>query len=50
MQADAVGCHIITATSDILKKLGLVGKNLADYSLETVKMFHEDAHASGFIL
>jgi transaldolase len=47
-QADAIGCHIITATSDILKKLELVGKDLADYSLETVEMFHRDAAASGF--
>jgi transaldolase len=47
-QADAIGCHIITATSDILKKLSLVGKNLHDYSLETVKMFHDDASSSKF--
>jgi transaldolase len=50
MQADAVGCHIITATPDILKKLNLVGKDLSDYSLETVNMFYEDAQASGFVL
>jgi transaldolase len=49
-QADAIGCHIITATPDILKKLSLVGKDLAEYSLETVRMFHEDATASGFRL
>lgn len=49
-QADTVGCHIITATNDILKKLALVGKDLNDYSLETVKMFHTDAAASGFSL
>jgi transaldolase len=49
-QADAIGCHIITATSDILKKLTLVGKDLTDYSLETVKMFHDDAQSSGFTL
>jgi transaldolase len=49
-QADAVGCHIITATNDILKKLSLVGKSLADYSLETVKMFADDAVKSGFTL
>jgi transaldolase len=49
-QADAVGCHIITATNDILKKLALVGKDLTDYSLDTVKMFHTDAVASGFTL
>jgi transaldolase len=49
-QADAIGCHIITATNDILKKLSLVGKDLADYSLETVKMFADDAAGSGFHL
>jgi transaldolase len=41
--ADAVGCHVITMTNDLLKKLPLVGKDLDDYSLETVKMFHTDA-------
>jgi transaldolase len=49
-QADAIGCHIITATSDILNKLRLVGKDLEEYSAETVKMFHDDAYASGFSL
>lgn len=49
-QADAIGCHIITATPDILKKLSLVGKGLAEYSLDTVKMFREDAVKSGFVL
>ena len=49
-QADAVGCHIITTSTDILKKLQLVGKDLAAYSLDTVKMFFEDARASGFEL
>ena len=49
-QADAVGCHIITLTTDILKKLALIGKDLTDYSLETVKMFFDDAWASGFVL
>jgi transaldolase len=49
-QADSVGCHIITATNDILKKLSLVGKDLSDYSLDTVKMFYSDATASGFTL
>ena len=49
-QADAIGCHVITVTSDVLKKLDLVGKNLDQYSLETVRMFHEDALASGFSL
>jgi len=47
-QANAVGCHIITATSDILKKLNLVNKDLHEYSLDTVKMFYQDAAASGF--
>ena len=47
-QADQVGCHIITATNDILKKLSLVGKDLARYSLETVEMFYKDATAAGF--
>jgi len=42
-QADAIGCHVITATNDILKKLEFVGKDLNEYSLETVKMFHNDA-------
>jgi len=49
-QADAVGCHILTATHDILKKLPLVGKDLSEFSLETVKMFHVDAAASEFTL
>ncbi|MDR1520297.1 MAG: transaldolase [Planctomycetota bacterium] len=49
-QADAVGCHIITATNDILKKLALVGKDLTEFSLETVQMFKRDAEAAGFRL
>jgi transaldolase len=49
-QADEIGCHIITVTHDILKKLSLVGKDLGDYSLDTVKMFHDDAQAAGFSL
>ncbi|TAK86090.1 MAG: transaldolase [Betaproteobacteria bacterium] len=47
-QANSVGCHIITATNDILKKLSLVGKDLEHYSLETVEMFYKDATAAGF--
>lgn len=47
-QADQIGCHIITATNDILKKLELVGKDLNEYSLETVEMFYKDAKAAGF--
>ncbi len=49
-QADAVGCHIITATPDLLKKLQLVNKDLDEYSLETVKMFYDDARKSGFVI
>lgn len=49
-QADQVGCHIITATNDLIKKLDLQGKDLAEYSLETVKMFYDDAKAAGFTL
>jgi transaldolase len=48
--AEASGCHIITATPDILAKLSLVGKDLRDYSLETVKMFYNDAKAAGYRL
>ena len=47
-QADYVGCHIITATNDILKKLSLVDKDLDQYSLETVEMFYKDARAAGY--
>jgi transaldolase len=49
-QADAIGCHIITVTSDILKKLSLIGRDLEDYSLDTVKMFLKDATLAGFAL
>jgi len=49
-QADEIGCHIITATNDILKKLSLVGKDLEEYSLDTVKMFYSDATAAGFTI
>jgi transaldolase len=48
--AEAVGVQIITVTNDILKKLSLVGYDLDDYSLDTVKMFHEDAQHAGFKL
>ena len=47
-QAEAIGCHIITATNDILKKLNLEGKDLTDYSQETVQMFFNDAQAAGY--
>jgi len=49
-QADDIGCHIITVTSDILKKLYLVGKDLDDFSQETVKMFYNDGLNSGYTL
>jgi transaldolase len=49
-QADVIGCHIITVTNDILKKLELVGKDLLYYSLDTVKMFYEDAVKAGYVL
>jgi transaldolase len=50
VQADAIGCHIITVTEDILKKLSTLGKDLAEFSLDTVKMFRNDALACGFKL
>ncbi len=50
VQADQIGCHIITVTHDLLKKLDLLGKDLLQYSLETVQMFHRDAVAAGFSL
>jgi transaldolase len=50
VQADQVGCHIITITHDLLKKLDCLGKHLEQYSLETVRMFHGDAVAAGFTL
>ena len=49
-QANAIGCQVITVTNDILKKLSLVGYDLGDYSLDTVKMFYNDAAAAGFKL
>jgi transaldolase len=49
-QADDIGCQVITVTNDILKKLTLVGYDLDDYSLDTVKMFYSDATAAGFKL
>ena len=50
VQANAVGCHIITITHDMLRKLDGLGKSLEQFSLETVRMFHEDALAAGFTL
>lgn len=49
-QADEIGCHVITATNDILKKLDLVGKDLAEFSVETVQMFRNDAVNAGYSL
>ena len=50
IQADECGCHIITATPDIIAKTTLIGKDLEQYSLETVKMFYDDARAAGYKL
>jgi transaldolase len=50
VQAAEVGCDIITVTPDLLKKLELVGKDLADFSLDTVKMFYKDAQDAGYKL
>ena len=50
MQAHDIGCHIITATNDIINRLPLFGKDLDAYSLETVKIFRQDAIAAGFTL
>ena len=49
-QADEIGCHVITVTNDIIKKLSLVGKDLIGYSLETVKMFYDDGKAAAYKL
>ena len=50
VQADNAGCHIITLTNELLSKLTLLGKDLEQFSLETVQMFHRDAVAAGFSL
>ena len=50
VQAAEIGCHIITATNDILKKLPTLGKDLPTFSLETVKMFYDDAKAAGYTI
>jgi transaldolase len=47
-QADEIGCHIITVTGDIIRKLTLIGKDLDNYSLETVAIFHKDALTAAF--
>src|SRR5262249_52842087 len=48
VQADRIGCHVITLTDDIMKKLPCIGKNLEEFSLDTVKMFYNDAVAAGY--
>jgi transaldolase len=48
--ADEAGCHIVTVPPEILQKLNLVGKNLTEYSLETVAMFHRDAQAAAYTI
>ena len=50
IHADDIGCHVITVTHDILRKLPLIGKDLTAFSLDTVKMFHSDAKAAGYDL
>ena len=50
VQADGIGCHVITATTEILNKLDLIGKDLSQYSLETVRMFRQDAESSGYVI
>jgi transaldolase len=49
-QANAIGCQVITVTNDILNKLSLIGYDLTEYSLDTVKMFYDDAQKAGFSL
>jgi len=50
VQANQIGCDIITVTSDILQKIDLLGRDLGEFSLDTVKMFYSDARKSGFTL
>jgi transaldolase len=50
VQADSIGCHIITVTNDILKKIPTLGKDLNQFSLETVKMFYNDAKSVGYTI
>jgi transaldolase len=50
VQADAIGCHIITVTHDLLAKLPSLGKDLDEFSLDTVRMFHRDGQAAGYTL
>lgn len=48
IQADRAGCHIITVTNDILKKITMIDKDLEELSLDTVRMFYSDAMAAGY--
>src|SRR5579884_2599835 len=50
VQADTLGCHIVTVTHDLLEKLPLLGRDLEEFSLDTVKMFRDDAVAAGYSL
>jgi transaldolase len=50
VQADAIGCHIITVTHDLLAKLPSLGRDLDEFSLDTVRMFHRDGQAAGYTL
>ena len=50
VQADSIGCHIITVTNDLITKTALLGTDLTEFSVETVKMFRADAVAAGFAL
>jgi transaldolase len=50
VQADAIGCHIITVTHDLLEKLGTLGRDLDEFSLDTVRMFYRDGQAAGYTL
>jgi transaldolase len=50
VQADAIGCHIITVTHDLLGKLSTLGKDLDEFSLDTVRMFFRDGQAAGYSL
>jgi transaldolase len=49
-QANDIGCQVITVTNDILRKLSLIGYDLTEYSMDTVKMFYDDAQRAGFSL
>ncbi len=50
VQADGIGCHIVTVTHELLKKIGGLGRDLEDVSRDTVVMFHDDAQQSGLAL